>query len=205
MINDSISSIIALKNDEVEYCKEVISKKNNKDVHTFHVRLVNHGGRCPKCGTFSEKVKAYRERTIKHSIFLQDTCTIKYSARRFIWTGCHSTFYEDNPFQKQYKAFSDKKVPVSVTTVMSIFDEHVQPERNILSTSIALDVFYFSRKARKKYALMILSLDKGYIIDILPNREKNSLAYMCFHNSKVCVDPFHVLKLINKALDELPH
>ncbi|MBW9212014.1 MULTISPECIES: hypothetical protein [Terrabacteria group] len=47
MINDSISSIIALKDDEVEYCKEVISKKNNKDVHTFYVRLVNHGGRCP--------------------------------------------------------------------------------------------------------------------------------------------------------------
>lgn len=250
---DPITSIIGLKDDEVEYCKEVIRQENNSDIHYFYVRLVNHGGRCPNCGTFTKQIKEYKERTIKHSIFIQDRCIVKYSSRRFKCPHCGATFNEDNPFQKKYKALSDKtvnnilellrnynetfasvarKVHLSKTEVVKIFDEHVQLERNPLSQCIALGEFYFSRKARKKYALMVLSLDKGYVIDLHSNREKHSLisyfrsiplqerdrvqyvsmdlfdnyrevAYACFHNAKICADPFHVIKLVNKALDDV--
>ena len=252
-MNDSITSIIGLKDDEVDFCKEVIQRENNSDIHYCYVRLKNHGGRCPSCGTFTKRVKEYKERTIKHSIFIQDKCTVKYSSRRFKCPRCNTTFSENNPFQKEYKALTDKtvnntlellrnynetftsvarKVQLSKTEVIKIFDEHVQLERNQLSQCIAVDEFYFSRKARKKYALMILSLDKGYVIDLHSNREKHSLlsyfrsipsnerdqvqyisidlfdnyrqvAYTCFPKAKVCADPFHVIKLINKALDDV--
>lgn len=252
-MNDSITSIIGLREDEVEFCKEVISVKDGHDVHTFFVRLVNRGGRCLNCGTFTKNIKEYKERSIKHSIFLHDLCIIKYSSRRFLCPHCGTTFSEDNPFQKKYKALSDKtvdnalellknynetfasvarKVHLSKTEVMTIFDEHVQVDRMPLSKSFAIDEFYFSRKARKKFAVMILSLDKGYVIDFLPNREKHSLisyfrsisleecnqvqyismdlfdnyrdaVSICFHNAKICADPFHVIKLINKALDNV--
>lgn len=105
---DSIASVIGLKDDEVEYCKEVIRKLNDCDIHTFYIRLVNHGGRCPHCGTFTKQTKEYKERTIKHAIFIQDKCIIKYSSRRLKYPKCNATFTEDNLFQKQYKALTDK-------------------------------------------------------------------------------------------------
>ena len=173
--------------------------------------------------------------------------------RRFLCPNCGKTFYEDDPFSSQYSHISEKtvwnvlelaknynetfrsiarKVSLSVTEVIRIFDEHVQVSRNPLSTCIAIDEFYFSRKAKNKYALMILSLDKGYVIDILESREKRKLWYYfrqipreernavryvsidmnenykdvinyCFPDALICVDPFHVIKNISAALNDI--
>ena len=66
-MNDSITSIIGLKDDEVDFYKEVIRRENNSDIHYLYVRLKDHGGRCPSYGTFTKRIKKYKERTIKHS------------------------------------------------------------------------------------------------------------------------------------------
>ena len=237
-----------LKDSEVEYC----THETLNNTHYYHIRLVNRGGRC-SCGIFTKKVKDYYNRKITHSIFTNENAVIIYNARRFKCPSCGSTFYESNPFSSTYSNASDitvnnclkllklynetfssvaRKMNISVTEVVKIFDQHVQPTRNKLSSVIGIDEFYFSRKAKNKYTLMILSLDKGYLVDILESRHKSDLknyfknisneerlnvkyvsidmnnvyrdiVHMYFPNAYLCVDPFHVIKLINKALDNI--
>ena len=252
-MHDSITSLIGLKPEDVVYCKEVIRKDGGKDHHLFHVRLVNHGGICKECGTFTKHVKEYRTKKIDHAVLINAKCTIVYSARRLCCPKCGSTFYEDNPFESQYQNISDTTVDnvlkmlkeynqtfasvgraagITRAEVIKIFDEHVQAQRNPLSSCVGLDEFYFSRHEKKKFALMILSLDKGYIIDLCPTREKSKLisyfrkipvkerkkvSYFsidmnnnyrdaiqeCFPEARICADPFHVLKYMNAALNDV--
>lgn len=248
-MSDSITSLFGLKDSDVEVCTEIIKA----GVHHFHITLTNRGGRCPRCGKFSKDIKEYKKKDIRHSIFMNEQAVIHYRARRFQCSNCGKTFYENDPFCTQYTNISDKtvknvlelvrnynetfrsiarKTGVSVTEVIRIFDEHVQISRNPLSACIAIDEFYFSRKAKNKYALMILSLNKGYVIDILESREKRKLWYYfrqiprterdavkfvsidmnenykavvcyCLPDAIICVDPFHVIKNINAALNDI--
>lgn len=250
---DSITSLIGLKDDDTEYCYEVIRKDNGKDHHLIYVRLINHGGFCPSCHRFTKKIKEYRTKKIDHARFLNERCTIVYSARRFRCPACGKTFFEKDPFESQYQNISDKTVEntlrllkdynqtfasvartvgITRTEVIKIFDEHVQIERKQLSECVGMDEFYFSRHAAHKYALFILSLNKGYVIDMRPNREKHRIisyfrsipkeerdivryfsidmndnyrdaVNVCFPNALLCVDPFHVIKYLNKALDDV--
>lgn len=236
-----------LNDSQVQICKEVIKGQH----HYYYIKLVNHGGRCPQCGTFTKKVKEYYKRHITHSIFLSAPSTIIYSARRFICPCCSTTFYEHNPFTDGYSQTSSKTVSnvlkllknynetfssvarlvnLSKNQVMTIFDEHVQLERLPLSTCLCFDEFYFSRHSKKKFAFTILSLDKGYVIDVLRSREKHMLiSYfrkipleerkkvkyicidmnsiykevisVCFPWATICVDSFHVMKYLSHALD----
>lgn len=94
---DSITSFLGLKDSEVEYCKDVV--KNNTTY--FYVRLVNRGGRCKQCGTFTKDIKEYRNKKIVHSFLLNESSLIIYNARRFLCPKCGKTFYEDNPFSTQ--------------------------------------------------------------------------------------------------------
>ncbi|MDD6467213.1 MAG: ISL3 family transposase [Erysipelotrichaceae bacterium] len=212
---------------------------------------MNHGGRCCKCGTFTKKVKEYYDKSITHSIFLNEKSTIIYKARRFICPICGTTFYEESPFTDEYSFTSSKtvdnvlellkhynetfssvarKVNLSPNQVMKIFDEHVQLPRNIFTQSICFDEIYFSRKARCKYAFVILSFTKGHVLDILHTREKHYLiSYfrkipieerkivqyisidmnpiykevisICFPWATVCVDSFHVMRCLSHSLD----
>lgn len=247
MCNFSID--YGLHSTDIDELRETI--KNNELF--FYIRLVNRGGRCPQCGSFVTRVKEYKLHKIDNAIYLNRKSYIMYSARRFICPKCGKTFYEKNPFCSEYENISDqtvknvltllkkynetfssvaKQTGLSENEVIKIFDEHVQIERNRLSTVIGLDEFYFSRHSSHKYAMMILSLNKVYIIDLLPSREKyrllnyfrkipeqerNMVQYVSmdmndnyrevcqevFRTAKICVDPFHVIKYMNKALDNI--
>ena len=71
-MSDSITSLIGLKDEDVEYCKEVIRSDGGVKHRLFYVRLVNHGGRCQKCGTFTKCIKEYRQKKIDHSIIIKE-------------------------------------------------------------------------------------------------------------------------------------
>ncbi len=252
-MSDSITSFIGLKDSDVDYCQEVIRKNDHTEHHLIYVRLVNHGGLCPQCGTFTKHIKEYRSNEINHAKFLTERCTIIYSARRFRCPKCGSTFFENDPFQSQYRCISDTTVDnvlkllkeynqtfasvgratgLTRAEVIKIFDEHVQVKRRDFSECVGMDEFYFSRKASRKYALMILSLNKGYVIDLRSNRQKlrivsyfrtipkeerkkvkyfsidmndnyREAVHACFPDTRICADPFHVIKYLNDALDNV--
>ena len=120
---------------------------------------------------------------------------------------------------------------VSITKVIEIFDTHVQIERKGLREVISIDEFYFFRHAKNKYAFMIIGLN-GEILDILGSRRKNKLLdyfkyipalerdrvkYVTmdmndiyrdviqrrFNNAVICIDSFHVIKMMNDELEKL--
>ena len=124
-----------------------------------------------------------------------------------------------------------EKFGVSVTKVIEIFDTHVQIKRKALREVISIDEFYFSRHSKNKYAFLILGLN-GEVIDILksrkksklldyfkyiPQSEKDRVRYVTmdmnevykdvinrrFKNAIICIDSFHVMKLMNDELDRL--
>ena len=124
-----------------------------------------------------------------------------------------------------------KKYGVSVSTVVDIFDRHVQIPRKKLTSILCWDEFYFNRHAKKKYAFMMMDFTKKYIIDIVESRWNEDLYEYFFHiplverdnvqfiiidmysnyryliqlffkNSTVCVDPFHAIKKVNDSLNQ---
>ena len=121
---------------------------------------------------------------------------------------------------------------VSPTKVIEIFDSLGNIKRNKLSKVICLDEYYDPSTGIGKYNLVILDFQKDEIIDILPDRTKyyiqhylqrfskeeleivehisidmwepyKAIAKVYFKNAKISVDPFHVMKHVNNALDKV--
>ena len=175
---------------EKDYKKFKMIRKETGETY-YYVTLKNNGGRCPSCGKYVTKCKDL----IKKKIIHDAKQIIYYSARR-LKCECGKTFYEENPFvskeetivsnnlQKrileELKRYNHtflevaKRFNLSVNKVIELFDTHVQIKRKALREVISVDEFYFSRRAKNKYAFMILGLN-GKIIDILKSRRKSYL------------------------------
>ncbi len=119
------------------------------------------------------------------------------------------------------------------TNVINIFDRHVQIHRARLSRVVCIDEFYLGRHGvAGKYACVLYDFTQNIIIDILPTRQKvylrnyfqkfsahelNSVRFVCidmwtpyrdvaqyvFKNAIICVDSFHVIQNISRALNTL--
>lgn len=125
-----------------------------------------------------------------------------------------------------------KSCGVSVTTVMRVFDEYVGIPKNSLPTILCIDEVYVVKYTQKVYACVLVDFKTNEIFDLLPNRRKHQLAnyftkidkkyrdkvlyismdmwepyrdiaHLYFKNAKVCVDNFHVVKLINYAFTKV--
>ena len=213
----------------------------------YYVTLNNDGGRCPCCGRYVKVSKDLVRKRIVHD----EKKIIYYSARR-LKCECGKTFYEGNPFTHDEKQLSShlvirileelkrynhtflevaQRFDISVTKVIEIFDTHVQIERKSLREVISIDEFYFSRRAKNKYAFLILGLN-GEVLDILesrrktrlldyfkyiPRQERDRVKYVTmdmneiykdvvkkrFRNATICIDSFHVIKMMNDELEKL--
>lgn len=198
-------------------------------------------------------IKDYKLRKIYQKVFTRFNTIIYYKARRYLCKSCGKSFIENNPFGngrkktppamilqildalKPYNStFSSvaKLYNVSVTTVISIFDKHVQISRKRLSPILCWDEFYFNRHSKYKYAFIVMDFKKKMILDILESRHSNiisdyfhniplyerqivkfiiidmyrnyrDIAHIFFPNAILCVDPFHVMKLVNDSLNTL--
>lgn len=239
--------LLDLKEEDIEDI-DSISHFNNAD---FIITLKIRPHVCPTCGCITSSVKDYKTRKIKHKILVNYDTTIYYRQRRYKCNDCGRSFVESSPFTcsrhvmspvtvinilKDLKPYNStyssvaKKYGVSVSTVIDIFDKHVQIPRKQLTRILCLDEFYFSRHAKKKYAFMIMDFEKKYIIDIvesrwsqdltsyffsIPKKEKDSVRYiiidmyktykdLCetfFKYATICVDPFHATKRVNDSLN----
>jgi len=196
----------------VTKCKDLITKRiiHDKDV------IIHYSARRLKCEcnkTFYEDnpFVSNDETIISNNLLIQ----IMDELKRY-----NHTFLE---VAERFK--------ISVNKVMELFDSHVQIKRKALREVISIDEFYFSRRSKNKYAFMILGLN-GEIIDILKSRRKSKLLdyfkyipqserdyvkYITmdmndvykdvikrrFKNAIICIDSFHVIKLMNDELDRL--
>lgn len=118
--------------------------ESETEIH-IHIKLRVKPCECKRCRTFNKTLHSIRENIILHHHFTNKKCIIHYYKNRIKCTSCGSTYFEDNPFAKFKKKISDetvismlrelkqnqsfidlaKKIGISVTEVIRLFDKHI--------------------------------------------------------------------------------
>lgn len=228
-----------------------IPSKNGQYDYLITLKIKEHF--CPKCGCLTNSVKDYRIQKVKAKIFNNESTTVFYKSRRYICKECGKAFKERTtligdkkiisqntaasiledlkPYNSTFSSVA-RKYNVSVTSVMNLFDGHVQIPSGTVSEIMCWDEFYFSRHSKNKYAFIMLNFRNKAIIDILESRktpflsdyffqiptnlrnrvkiiiiDMNStyrdMAHAFFKRAAVCVDSFHVSQYFNDALNKV--
>ena len=129
-------------------------------------------------------------------------------------------------------SYAAKDVGISVSSAIRIFDDHAAVTPMALPEALCIDEVYAVKYTQRTYACVLTDFKSCQIYDLLPDRKKYTLAdyfsaidrssrekvrYVCsdmwdtyrelaevyFPNAKVCVDSFHVVKLINYAFTKV--
>lgn len=209
---------------------------------------------CPNCGVESSQVNQYYYRTLRDLNMGERYVYLRVNMRQFYCKSCNRYYSETLDFADLNKEYTHRQTDYmfclarkqSYTEVAAIVD--VSPktiERLVLLKCeklinvakryaevrrLGIDE-HSHRKGKKDYLCILSDLDKGIIIDILPNRKKDTLmahfqglgkvfceritdvscdywdAYIstvkaCFPNARIILDRFHVCKMLNEPLDQ---
>ena len=94
-IDNNTLNFLNLKEAQVEG----ISTTSNNDNIFFNVILKRTDQKCPLCNLLTNKIKDYKIKIIKHSIFNDGRESfISYKQRRYFCSVCNKSFMEPNPF-----------------------------------------------------------------------------------------------------------
>ena len=94
-IDNNTLNFLNLKESQVE---EISTTSDNENVF-FNVLLKRTNQKCPSCNSFTNKVKDYKNKIIRHSIFNDGRESfISYKQRRYFCPICTKSFIEPNPF-----------------------------------------------------------------------------------------------------------
>lgn len=250
MINDIIK-ILNLKGYDIDIQKSYLEDSLSNHIR-LHIYLNKRDLKCPYCGAKS-KLKEYKIKELKHSVFIDAECNIIFHNKRMVCLECNRTFMENNPFcfeghkadieteisilnqLKDYK-MTFKKLSdlyhISITTIVRIFDRRIQLARHSFGEWVSMDEFYSRKISSSGYCLTFYNPIHKTVLDILPSRHKRILidylstisllerkrvryvsidmwetyrdvALRAFPNCIVAVDSFHVIKHLNKAMDNI--
>lgn len=233
---------------------EILDIKVEPKIITIECQVKHSGDICPNCGKTSTTVNQYYHRTIRDLNMGIRHVHLLIKMRQFYCKDCNRYFTETLDFADLNKEYTHRQsdymfilarkqsytevaaiVDVSPKTVERIVLDCCQkminiPERYRNVKRLGIDE-HSHRKGKKDYLCILTDLDRGIIIDILPNRKKETLiahfkqmgtdfcnqitdvscdfwdAYItttkvCFPNAKIILDRFHVTKLLNNVLDD---
>lgn len=175
--------------------KELSIDESETEIHIY-IKLKITPCKCSKCGFINRTLHSYRENTILHHHFVGKKCIIHYYKNRLRCSNCRATYFEPNPFAyykkkisnetvfavlrelKHNQSFIDvgKKIGISATEVIRIFDKHIDMKRETLSEIIGIDEFKNLSSGRGKYACIITSIDRSSVIDVLEDRTIETLS-----------------------------
>lgn len=189
---------------------------------------------------------------LHHPIVKEMNIKIHFKKYRYRCTICNKTFIQPTPLASTKSRVSDATkrrimdlakdprmtfkliaddVNLSITTVINIFYKTIPSQRNNLPFVLSIDEVYLGRKSKKKYAVVLMDFQTGYIIDLIYGRsvedcmrgldrftrdERMKVKYLStdmyqgfhrlaksyFPRAEVCVDSFHVVKLINESFQK---
>lgn len=233
---------------------EILDIKIDTKIIRIECRVKQSGCICPNCGVLTATVNQYYYRTIRDLNMGIRHVHLLVKMRQFYCKNCNRYFTETLDFADLNKEYTHRQsdymfilarkqsytevgaiVDVSPKTVERIVLNCCQkmidiPERYRQVRRLGIDE-HSHRKGKKDYLCILTDLDRGIIIDILPNRKKETLiahfkqmgndfcnqitdvscdywdAYIntskeCFPNAKIILDRFHVTKLLNNVLDD---
>ena len=210
---------------------------------------------CPNCGKLSEIVHQFYSRKLRDLSLCSREVYLCVKMRQFYCSECNRHFTEVLDFADMNKSHTHRQTDfmfllankLSYTEVGAIINVNAKTvERIVLAKcEIVIDVparykavrhlgidELSHRKGKKDFVCVLTDLERGIVIDILPDRKKatlvahfqllgidfcNQIAYMCcdfwdayisasklcFPNAKIVMDRFHVTKLLNAPLDTL--
>ena len=211
------------------------------------------GHLCPNCHDKSTTVNQYYEREIRDLNMGSRYVYLRVKMRQFYCTSCNRYFSEILDIADLNKGFTHrqsdymfilarKQSYTEVAAIVNVCPKTI--ERIVLDTcskTIELSNRYrlvrrlgideqSHKKGKKNYICVLTDLDRGVIIDILPDRKKETLiahfkalghdfcnqitdvscdywdAYIsvaktCFPQANIILDRFHITKLLNISLD----
>ena len=251
MNNDSkaVAEFLGIDAAEVE---DVVTASTPEGT-AVHIRLIPQGRECPRCGSENAEAKGRVAKKLRHSLFLSRPTLFVYMQRKYRCRECGRTFYEPNPFAARFakvtveterlaiEALSDynatfasvaKRLHLSSTAVIGIFDRRYEPRRGRLPEVLCIDECYGMGQFKKPYCLMLLDWGRKRLVDVLQGRELRTmrsyffevpeserLSVKCvsidmhdpylqivkeyFKKAIACVDSFHVMENLSRALDKV--
>jgi transposase len=208
---------------------------------------------CPNCGAMCEKVNQYTHHKVRDLDISGRTVWLNLKVRQFICVPCNRYFQEPLSFVDLGKSHTKRqeKFIFLICQKMNFMEGaaifNVSPktiERIVLGEceEISKDPKRFEqvkrigideqskRKGKGDYMCIITDLDRGIVLDLLPNRKMETIiayfkslgedfcnkitevsfdnwdAYIgaaktCFPNAKLVLDRFHITKSLNEGLD----
>lgn len=188
-----ITNMLNIQEDKIEDL-QIISQSNGSIIINLKLKVISKT--CPFCSGIL-KIHGYYPRTLTHSTLVNRKCTIIYRQRRFRCSPCSFSFNVHNPFTKGYDGLThetkinilrDLKYPestytsvanrynVSKSTVLRLFDKHVDIMRKPLPMVLSVDEHYFPEPdIDSLYCYLLMNFITGEIIDALPTRRKHYL------------------------------
>jgi transposase len=224
-----------------------------KKVIEISCTLTNQITLCPHCGTNCTVVNDKTTRRLRDLNIAEREVFLLVTVRQFRCPTCGSCPTEQIDFAESNKSYTHRQAKFvfmlcqkqSYTEIGAIVNMHSKTvERLVLNqckNTLNLSNRYAQvkrlgideqshRKGKKDYICLLTNLDTGTIVDILPNRKKETLVahfkalgkgfcnqitdvscdiwtpYIstietCFPNANLILDRFHVVKLLNESLD----
>lgn len=208
---------------------------------------------CPNCGKESRQINQYYRRRLRDLNMGVRHVYLDVTMRQFYCSDCNRYYSEELDFADLNKDFTHRQTDYmfclarkqSYTEVAAIVDVSPKtierlvlarcsamidlPGRYRLVRRLGIDE-HSHRKGKKDYLCILTDLDRGIIIDMLPDRKKDTLiahfqglgqefckqitdvscdhwdayiaaAQTCFPQATITLDRFHVVKLLNESLD----
>ena len=193
MINiSSLANFLSIDSKEID---DIVSITNDKE-NIITLTLKKKECFCPNCKSTHFRLKEYRYRRIKHSLFLNKPTIFILKSRKNKCLECNKTFMEPNAFAPRNsrvsyetihtvletaKAYNSTwkeigtRAHVSDETAMNIFDRYVNPPRGKMPKVLSIDECYNKHQFNKPYSCIFFDFLASKIIDVIEDRSKINL------------------------------
>ena len=221
---------------------------------TIECKIRHPDSPCPNCKERRTKVNQYCTRILRDLNMGPREVYLHLSVRQFLCTLCNRYYTEDPDFADRNKDHTDRQADYMfivcrhqtyTETAAIVNTSHKTVERVVLAKCakflepskryaqvrrLGIDE-QSHRKGKKDYVCVLTDLDRGIIVDMLPDRKKATLSahfkqlgeafcrqieFVCcdqweayihvakenFPNAKIVLDRFHTVKMLNECLDK---
>lgn len=188
----SLANFLSMEAKEIAEIATVTTENGN----LITITLKKKEGFCPHCHSSRYVFKEYRNRQIKHALFINVSTTFILRNRRYRCLECNKTFIESNALApkksrvsyqtiqtvlESAKAYNatwkeiGKKAHVSDVTAIDIFDRYVNLPRGKMANVISIDECYNKHQFNKPYSCILFDFLTSKIIDVIEDRSKLNL------------------------------
>ena len=221
----------------------------------FHCELKSKISRCPSCQEPTGNINQYEIRKVQDLKISEREVWLHIQIRQHYCPICNRYFFKNPAWVMPGKSYTKRQadwifelcekqaftqvgtlVNLSYKTVERLFYDLAKKRINLKKRyaqirKLGIDEIT-NRKGKKDYVCVLVDLERGIELDVLPNRKKDTLiahfkelgadfcnqievvccdmwktyinvAKECFPNAEIVIDRFHVVKGLNEVLDLL--